>query len=77
MTDCKHRNITTFVFEETGEPAGMWSCRACGLRFYPATQLLAEVAQEREACAQVCEDMIGTRAMARHCADKIRDRGQA
>ena len=32
-------------------------------------------AQEREACAQVCEDLIGTRAMARHCADEIRARG--
>jgi hypothetical protein len=31
-------------------------------------------ADEREACAQVCEDLIGTRAMARHCADAIRAR---
>jgi hypothetical protein len=31
---------------------------------------------EREACAQVCEDLIGTRAMARHCADAIRARGE-
>jgi hypothetical protein len=30
---------------------------------------------EREACAKVCEDLIGTRAMARHCADEIRARG--
>jgi hypothetical protein len=30
---------------------------------------------EREACAKVCEDLIGTRAMARHCADAIRSRG--
>ena len=30
---------------------------------------------EREACAKVCEDLIGTRAMARHCADAIRARG--
>lgn len=29
---------------------------------------------EREACARVCEDLIGTRAMARHCADAIRAR---
>ena len=32
------------------------------------------VAAEREACANVCEDLIGTRAMARHCADAIRAR---
>ena len=31
---------------------------------------------EREACAQACEDLIGTRAMARHCADEIRARGE-
>ena len=34
------------------------------------------VAAEREACAKVCEDLIGTRAMARHCADSIRARGE-
>lgn len=34
------------------------------------------VAAEREACAQACEDLIGTRAMARHCADSIRARGE-
>jgi len=33
------------------------------------------VDREREACVQVCEDLIGTRAMARHCADAIRARG--
>jgi phosphoserine phosphatase len=33
------------------------------------------VDREREACAKVCEDLIGTRAMARHCADAIRARG--
>jgi hypothetical protein len=32
--------------------------------------------KEREACAKVCEDLIGTRAMARHCADAIRARGE-
>jgi hypothetical protein len=36
-------------------------------------RLVAE--EEREACAKVCEDLIGTRAMARHCADAIRARG--
>jgi len=34
------------------------------------------VLAEREACAKVCEDLIGTRAMARHCADAIRARGE-
>jgi hypothetical protein len=38
---------------------------------------VAELVQqeEREACAKLCEDLIGTRAMARHCADAIRARG--
>ena len=31
-------------------------------------------AAEREACARLCEDLIGTRAMAVHCADAIRAR---
>lgn len=34
------------------------------------------ITTEREACAKVCEDLIGTRAMARHCADHIRARGE-
>ncbi len=33
-------------------------------------------AAEREACAKICDDRIGTRAMARHCADLIRARGE-
>jgi hypothetical protein len=33
-------------------------------------------ADEREACAEICEDLIGTRAMAKHCADAIRARGE-
>jgi hypothetical protein len=35
------------------------------------------VAAEREACAKLCEDLIGTRAMAVHCADAIRAKEQA
>ena len=30
---------------------------------------------EREACVKLCDDLIGTRAMAVHCADAIRARG--
>ena len=32
-------------------------------------------AAEREACVKLCDDLIGTRAMAVHCADAIRARG--
>ena len=34
------------------------------------------VDREREACEKVCENLIGTRAMAKHCADAIRARGE-
>ena len=47
------------------------------VRLQESTQSLIDeaVLAEREACAEVCEDLIGTRAMARHCADAIRARG--
>jgi hypothetical protein len=50
---------------------------ALGLETYESTPSIIEAAvlAEREACAKVCEDLIGTRAMARHCADAIRARG--
>jgi hypothetical protein len=41
------------------------------------SQMRAVIEVEREECAKVCEDLIGTRAMAAHCADAIRARGQA
>ena len=37
-------------------------------------QIRAAVLYEREQCAQLCEQLIGTRAMAKHCADAIRER---
>ena len=49
------------------------------VRLQESTQSLIDeaVLAEREACAEVCEDLIGTRAMARHCADAIRARSEA
>ena len=35
---CKHKYIRTWVIEDTGEPAGLWSCVDCGLKFEPITQ---------------------------------------
>lgn len=32
---CQHRHIRTWVFEDTGEPTGLWSCEDCGLKFEP------------------------------------------
>jgi len=51
-----------------------WSCS-----YDDELEKFAELvrADEREACAEVCEDLIGTRAMARHCADAIIARGEA
>lgn len=40
-----------------------------------ARVIAAARASEREACARICDDLIGSRAMARHCADAIRARG--
>ena len=50
-----------------------------GLTLHGDIEYFAELvrADEREACAQACEDLIGTRAMAKHCADAIRARQQA
>ena len=63
---------------ELAEQAG-WDMgdEVCG--FTTRLEKFAELvrADEREACADVCEDLIGTRAMARHCADAIRARGEA
>ena len=54
--------------------------RHCTQSAHFLRQAIAEaedaVAAEREACAQACEDLIGTRAMARHCADSIRARSE-
>ena len=50
-----------------------------GLTLHGDIEHFAELvrADEREACAQACEDLIGTRALAKHCADAIRARQQA
>ena len=35
---CKHHYIRTWVFEDTGQPSGLWSCVDCSLKFEPITQ---------------------------------------
>ena len=44
--------------------------------FYAGYERFANLvaAAERDACVKVCDDLIGTRAMAVHCADAIRAR---
>jgi hypothetical protein len=43
---------------------------------FAALALEAGAAHEREACAKVCDDLIGTRAYAVQCAAAIRARGE-
>lgn len=35
---CKHHYIRTWVFEDTEQPSGLWSCVDCSLKFEPITQ---------------------------------------
>ena len=35
---CRHKQIQTWVFEDTQQPSGMWSCVDCGLKFEPIDQ---------------------------------------
>ena len=32
---CAHEEIKTWYFEDTNQPAGMWSCKSCGHKFVP------------------------------------------
>jgi hypothetical protein len=32
---CLHEEIKTWYFEDTNQPAGMWSCKSCGHKFVP------------------------------------------
>ena len=45
---CQHPQIRTWLFEDTQEPAGMWSCMACGLRFDPRIATTGNVAESKE-----------------------------
>lgn len=76
MSACKHRRITTYVTIETREPAGLWACADCHVKFVPLTQLIEEVDAEREACAKACERVaFYDRMTPLDCAQVIRDRG--
>lgn len=35
LADCQHTQIRTWFFDDTREPAGMWSCVNCGRKFEP------------------------------------------
>lgn len=52
LKPCSHSKITSWVFEDDGKSAGMWSCADCGRKFEPTSaeldRLKAENAQLRE-----------------------------
>lgn len=70
---CVHEFITTF---HTSAGPVAWACEHCLEKFVPFSQLLTEVAEEREACARAAIDHheIG---WSPSCAAAIRARGQA
>jgi ribosomal protein L37AE/L43A len=41
MTKCKHEKIVTWRFEDGYEPAGLWSCAHCNLKFAPMAETFA------------------------------------
>ena len=70
---CKHHYIRTWVFEDTGQPSGLWSCVDCSLKFEPITQRTAAkgddtkawvglTEQERNDMEDFCEMIIGKAA---------------
>lgn len=53
---CKHHYIRTWVFEDTGQPSGLWSCVDCSLKFEPITQRTAAVGENSKAWVGLSDD---------------------
>ncbi len=54
--ECPHDQLQSWHFEDGSGPAGMWSCKACGLKFVPITETAAARAQALEDAAGVCDE---------------------
>ncbi len=55
--NCNHDEIVSFYSTEGQGGPIMWACNKCWHKFVPMDQLMQEVANEREACAKVCEEL--------------------
>lgn len=60
---CQHTKITTFVFEDTGMPCGLWACASCRLKFEPRSLVLEEPEKVCDTEAKDCADEIRALAM--------------
>jgi ribosomal protein L37AE/L43A len=47
---CLHEEIKTWYFEDTNQPAGMWSCKSCGHKFFPLKLWVGLTADEIWKC---------------------------
>lgn len=60
------------------QECGYWSGQTVEMNDVGLVRFASLVASaEREACVKICEDLIGTRAMAWHCAEEIRARSKS
>lgn len=42
IDNCKHQRITTFSFEDTGEPSGLWACAECRHKFVASCRMMRD-----------------------------------
>jgi len=63
IDNCKHQRITTFSFEDTGEPSGLWACADCGHKFVPID---LEMEKDAANCRMMRDSLIELR-------DRLRD----